>query len=330
VVELKVTDLLHRLRLFFPGLLLVVAGFVAGALFQRSIGAGTLLRAIGAGEVRSRAVETSAVESSSIGLPAEFVGKLSLIILAGQSNMSGRGDLVAAQQTHPRIFMFGNDYRWKPAREPVDDPEGQVDKVSEDAGSEAAGFGPGFSFALAVTAQRPDRAIGLVPCAKGDTTIHEWRRNLHDSTLYGSCLKRVRAASLAGEVSGLLFFQGEADALDPIQYPYRTLAPAEYATRFSAVVQDLRRDLGLPALPVVFAQIGTHTSPYAFTHWELIRQQQRAVRLPCSAMVTTGDLPLRDVVHFTTESYRMIGQRFAAAYLRLIDSPDCRHARPAA
>jgi hypothetical protein len=81
--------------------------------------------------------------------------------------------------------------------------------------------------------------------------------------------------------------------------------------------------LTLSRLPVVFAQIGTQTAPLAFTQWEIIREQQRAVRLSCASMIATDDLPLRDAVHFTTASYRIIGRRFAAAYLNLIDSPDC-------
>jgi hypothetical protein len=35
-------------------------------------------------------------------------------------------------------------------------------------------------------------------------------------------------------------------------------------------------------------------------------------------MITTDDLALRDVVHFTSESYQTIGKRFAEAYVNLI------------
>ena len=159
--------------------------------------------------------------------------------------------------------------------------------------------------------------IGLIPCAKSDTTIAAWQRSLSDATLYGSCLKRIRAASLEGEVAAVLFFQGEADAFDPKLFPERALSPAEYTRKFSAVVDDLRTDLLSPRLPVIFAQIGTQHVPTIFSQWEIIREQQRAVRLPCSAMITTDDQPLRDGLHFTTASYRVIGERFAAAYLKV-------------
>lgn len=35
-------------------------------------------------------------------------------------------------ETNPQIYLFGNDYLWKLAKELVDDPTNQVDKVSED------------------------------------------------------------------------------------------------------------------------------------------------------------------------------------------------------
>jgi hypothetical protein len=249
-------------------------------------------------------------------VPQEHQGKLQLFILAGQSNMSGMGDVPkSGVRTNPRIYVFGNDYHWKLAREPVDNPINQVDVVSED---KSAGFSPAMSFATALLEKHPNMAIGLIPCAKGGSSIYEWRRDLNDNMLYGSCLKRVRAASVMGEVAGVLYFQGEIDAVDPKEHPNRTLLPDRWADEFAVLIGDWRRDLNLPQLPVVFAQIGTNTQPERFKNWEIVKQQQRKVQLPFSAMVTTEDLPLKDYVHFTTESYQTIGQRFAEAYIKLL------------
>lgn len=286
-------------------------GVVAGILFQRSYGVGSLLRAI----VRYQEPVTSASrDARPTGVPDVFHRRLSLFVLAGQSNMSGTGDLPPEQTTHARVFVFGNDYRWRLALEPIDSPVGQVDVVSEDPG---AGVGPGLSFGLALVNERPDMVVGLVSCAKGDSDISQWQRSHQDSTLYGSCLKRIRAASLEGRVAAILFFQGEADAYDPARAPERDLLPDAYAERFSAVVRGFRDDLASPGLPVVFAQIGTQRAPLLFSEWETIREQQRAIDLPCANMIATDDLPLGDTVHFTTAGYRTIGERFAAAYLKV-------------
>jgi hypothetical protein len=217
--------------------------------------------------------------------------------------------------------MFGNDYRWKSAREPVDDAHGQVDLVSEDRD---AGFGPALAFATSVLKRNPELVIGLIPCAKGASSIKEWQRDLSEKTLYGSCLKRVRAATTMGTVAGMLFFQGETDALDPERFSKWSPSASSYSEKFATFLDDLRSDLSLSTMPVVFAQIGTNNAPTDYVNWEILKEQQKSTKLPCSAMITTDDLALADAVRFTTESYRTIGHRYAEAFLQLMSvTNDC-------
>lgn len=149
----------------------------------------------------------------------------------------------------------------------------------------------------------------------------QWRRSLSDNTLYGSCLKRVRAASVMGHIAGILFFQGEAEAIDPAYYQETELFPHEWRDRFELLVNHWRVDLGTPDLPVIFAQIGSNTAPDIFVNWEIVKEQQRSVQIPHCKMITTDDLALKDAVHFTTESYQIIGRRFAEAYINSIQEP---------
>jgi hypothetical protein len=118
-----------------------------------------------------------------------------------------------------------------------------------------------------------------------------------------------------------LFFQGETDAADPVQYPDPPPHPSEWSELFIAFIIDMRNDLNQPDLPVVFAQIGSTWAPEAYPNWDFIMQQQASLQLPGSAMIITSDLPLQDGIHFTTDSYRMIGRRFAEAYLDLVGQP---------
>ena len=282
-------------------------GAILGIALQKRYSVGDVV------ESWSASTTASAVED---GVPEELQGRLSLFILAGQSNMAGRGPVSESDRNgNSRVFVFGNDYRWRIAVEPIDDPHNQVDEVSLDPD---AGPGPGLAFATFLVERHPDVAIGLIPCAKGGSTIYEWRRSLSEDTLYGSCLKRVRAASTMGHVAGLLFFQGEADAMDPELYQETVLLPDEWGGRFETLVNNWRDDLGWPELPVVFAQIGTHAAPDIFVNWAVVQEQQGLVQLPLCEMITTDDLALADIVHFTLESYQMIGRRFAKAYLSLI------------
>lgn len=253
--------------------------------------------------------------TGSIGVDSAHVGRLALFVLAGQSNMSGRGALTSIAPPDPHIYVFGNDYRWQPATEPVDSPTGQVDAVSLDSD---AGVGPARAFADALRAAHPDLLIGLIPCAKGSTIIEEWQRSPDDATLYGSCLKRVRAASPMGRLAGMLFLQGESDAHSGEMYHGVPRRPDTWAAHFTRFVHDFRRDTGKPELPVVFAQIGPHTSPERYVNWEQVQEEQARVALPTAQMITTTDLALQDRVHYDTPSYRTLGRRFAMAMAGLL------------
>ena len=260
---------------------------------------------------------TSEAELSLDPIPSNYQGKLSLFILAGQSNMSGLGQMQPDDQfTHPQMYVFGNDYHWRLAKHPLDSVANQVDLVS--AESKPPGVGPGIAFAEQLLSYDADLVIGLIPCAKGGSAISEWQRNLAEDTLYGSCLKRILAASVMGDVKGVLFFQGEADAITPELFPEVSFYPLQWGRFFNQYVRDLRQDLNQPSLPIVFAQIATTTRADLLPNWEQVKVQQETVDIPLVTMIKTDDLALQDYVHFTSESYEIVGRRFAHAYWRLV------------
>jgi len=290
-------------------------GGLAGAMLQKTIGVGNVLRAIGVPYPTSAPLPVNVLPAE---IPKEYQGEMRLFILAGQSNMVGWAPIPDGEKTDPRIYVFGKDYHWRIADHPIEDAFNQVDMISE---NRIAGFGPALDFALASLDRHPHIVIGLIPCAKNSSGIIQWQRNLSDQSLYGSCLKRVRAASPMGEISGILFFQGETDALDPIQYPDPPPHPSDWSELFTTFIADLRNDLHEPDLPIMFAQIGTNWSPEAFPNWDVVRKQQASIQLPMTTMITTDDLPLLDGLHFTSDSYRIIGNRFAEAYWSLVKQP---------
>ena len=84
-------------------------GVLSGAVLQKYSAFGYRLRAVGVKSIfslMSARVISQPPISAEPGIPGKFSGKLSLVILTGQSNMSGRGDLPPEQSIHPRIFMF--------------------------------------------------------------------------------------------------------------------------------------------------------------------------------------------------------------------------------
>lgn len=262
---------------------------------------------------------------------SELVPPNNLILfpLLGQSNMSGRGLMSAAPASlttpNSSIFVYANDGTWQQAVEPIDSAVGQIDTVSKDSG---AAVGPAMAFALAYLASHPGVNIGLIPCANGGKTIHEWRRQSLTvasnstliplrSNLYGSCYWRIKEAEQSGTVKALLIYEGESDTRDPSVVYYSQ--PFTFADEFERFVTILRADLFDPNLPVLFAQLAT-TTDTSLVWWDLVKDQQEiaANRLGMTAMIKTEDLTLNsDGLHLTTASQIILGQRFADKLLNL-------------
>ena len=293
---------------------LFLAGMMAGMVVQKYLGLGNILRAVGISYPTDEVPHSS--NPAPVDIPRNQQGEMHLFILAGQSNMVGWAPIPEGEKTDPRIYVFGKDYRWRIANHPIEDAVNQVDMVSE---NRIAHFGPAMDFAFASLGRHPDIVIGLIPCSKNSSGIVEWQRDPSDQSLYGSCLKRVRAASPMGKISGILFFQGETDALDPLRNPDPPPHPSDWSELFTSFVTDFRKDLGEPNLPVIFAQLGSTGVSNGFPNWDVVKEQQATVQVTLTAMIETDDLPLLDGIHFTVDSYRLIGMRFANAYWELVE-----------
>lgn len=181
------------------------------------------------------------------------MSRRSVFILAGQSNMSGRGgvkdrrwDGVVPTEClpHPSIFRFSAAGAWDPASEPL---HSDIDI------SKACGVGPAMPFAHALLPFLPPGSeIGLVPCAEGGTAIAEWQRG---SRLYSQLVRRTEEAvgDDGGEIRAVIWFQGESDTLSEE-------AAAAYGSRMENLIEDLRSDLGLPSLS--FIQVRNQIAPW--------------------------------------------------------------------
>ncbi|KAK9109305.1 hypothetical protein Sjap_017365 [Stephania japonica] len=171
----------------------------------------------------------------------------SIFILAGQSNMAGRGGVTADRwdrlvppESHPNpsVLRLSARLTWAEAREPL---HADIDV------NKTCGVGPGLPFANAARALDSTLGkMGLVPCAVGGTTIAEWARG---GRLYDRMVKRAEAAvreSDGGVVRAVLWYQGESDTLSQ--------ADAEsYRGNLEKLFSDFRNDLNSPALPIIQA-----------------------------------------------------------------------------
>ena len=121
-----------------------------------------------------------------------------LYLLAGQSNMAGRGKVEAQdKKEYPRLLMLNKEQRWVPAVSPM-----HFDKS-------IAGVGPGRSFGRVMMEKNPDVVIGLIPCAAGGSAIETWvPGGYHGQTKshpWDDAIKRTRVAMESGVLKGILW-----------------------------------------------------------------------------------------------------------------------------
>ncbi|KAM3342524.1 putative carbohydrate esterase [Capsicum galapagoense] len=238
---------------------------------------------------------------------------LNIFILAGQSNMSGRGGVVnhgqngmvnetwdgvipPECQSNLNILKLNAGFQWVEAQEPLHQ-DIDLGKV--------CGVGPGMSFANSVLKRDPNiEVIGLVPCAIGGTNISEWARG---GVLYNHMIRRTEAALQGGgKLQGLLWYQGESDT--------QSLEDAKlYRFRLKRLFKNVLHDLQSPSLPVIQVALASSLGPYM----EQIRKAQVGINLPNVRTVDAKGLPVgMDYVHITTLAQVQLGQMLADAFLQ--------------
>ncbi|MEO6528998.1 MAG: sialate O-acetylesterase [Gemmatimonadaceae bacterium] len=233
--------------------------------------------------------------------------RMQLFLLAGQSNMAGRGVVDPRENVpHPRVLMLNRALAWVPAVDPV-----HYDKPT-------AAVGPGRGFALTLVARDSTMRIGLVPAAVGGSPISSWEPGALDSATrthpYDDALVRARAAFRDGTLRAILWHQGESDASPTLS--------VRYAPRLRALISRFRTDLGVPELPFLIGQLG-HFDGRPWTEgMRRIDSVHRAIAATTPKVAFVSSEGLRDKgdsLHFDAASARVLGERYAAAYLTLIE-----------
>lgn len=228
-----------------------------------------------------------------------------LFVLAGQSNMAGRGVVTSDDKIpHPRVLMLNQANEWVPAIDPL-----HFDKS-------VAGVGLGRAFGIHIADTSPGVIIGLIPCAVGGSPIDAWRPGVFypptKSHPWDDALRRAKHALQSGTLQGILWHQGESDAT-------RELAPA-YAAKLHDLIGRFRAELRAPDVPFIVGQLGQFAeSPWNEyklqvdkAHRDLPRKVHRTAFVSSAGLAHKGDK-----VHFDAASYRLLGQRYAKAYLEL-------------
>jgi len=226
-----------------------------------------------------------------------------LFILAGQSNMAGRGKVDAAsKELHADVWMLDKSGAWVPAVDPL-----HFDKPP------VVGVGPGRSFAIAYAAAHPGVTVGLIPCAVGGSPIAAWRPGgYHRSTKthpWDDAAERIAPVLSSGVVKGVLWHQGESDAKPDLA--------TMYESELDAVVRRFRKLCAEPALPFIAGQMGQ----FAERPWDEAKRkvgsahESLPTRIEHTGFATASGLAHQgDEVHFDTASARILGRRYFDAF----------------
>jgi hypothetical protein len=250
-------------------------------------------------------IELGGVTITNADLPSKQ--DFHLFLLAGQSNMAGRGKVTAADRyPDPNVLMLDRNAQWVPATDPV-----HFDKS-------VAGVGLGRGFARAYASRHPGVTVGLVPCAVGGSPIDSWKPGgYHEQTQsspYDDALPRIQTAMQNGTFKGILWHQGESDST-----PGRA---QKYKASLAEVLSRFREQFG-EQTPILIGGLAQREVP-AWTdarkrvdrsHRELARE------LPVCAFVESTGLTLKgDNIHFDRDSLLEFGRRYDEALMGIVES----------
>lgn len=253
-------------------------------------------------------------------LPSTGAPTVEVVLMVGQSNMSGRGqgdDPLAGSAASSGLLMWDPaSSQLTPAREPL---------PHQDLGVRPVAAGPGLSFGRAWLARgAPGSRLVLVPAAFGGTGFSDqagsWRvTGAHVSPLTAEAVARANAAMRAARAGGaavrlaaILWHQGETDGGN-------AMPASAYASELVALAGYLRTHIDGASARTPFV-VGQYVPSQIAGSAALaaIADVNRALpaQLPYSACVGSQGLhgnPAPDAIHFNAASQRVMGERYAAA-----------------
>lgn len=245
-----------------------------------------------------------------------------LIVLAGQSNMSGRGTILPEDKIPiPNVYSMNKDGQWIPSVEPTHFER------------KTCGTCLGRTFALKLHEKYPDRIIGIIPCAVGSSPIEAWKPGAvfkhHSGAVhkpYDDAMERIRIAKKSGTVVAILWHQGCSNQQGKRDFE---IAKEDYRKKMIKVIETFRNDVaeGKP-LPFIMGHLRSFRPNLKI---ENVNQAIDEVvkTVPATAAVSAEGLEAKaDKTHYTRESLIIFGERYFQAYEKLLEAENAPRALP--
>ena len=242
--------------------------------------------------------------------PASAVTRV--FLLGGQSNMVGQGSNV--ELTPPYNAPQADVKFWA----------GHWVSLAPGYGNNSSHFGPEVAFGRAIADALPGDDIYLVKYAADGTALYnDWspsggpQYNAFMNTT-GAALANLDNAGVQYEISGMLWMQGESDAVEQ-------QGPA-YEANLRNFIADMRTRFDTPEMPFV---IGRVLSYYGGSngHAAIVRAAQVTVADTTAnvSWIDTDSFSVVDPVsnpgHYGTSGQLDLGNGFAAANMQYIPEP---------
>ncbi|WP_027381447.1 sialate O-acetylesterase [Chryseobacterium daeguense] len=219
-------------------------------------------------------------------------------LLAGQSNMAGRGFLKDVDIIYDEHIKMLRNGRWQTMVEPVN-----FDRPN-------AGIGLSASFAAAWRMKNESEEIGLIPCADGGTSLDDWAI---DGVLFQHAVAQAKLAQKTSKLEAILWHQGENDANEKNAHLY--------SEKFSLIVKAFRTELNDQNLPVIMGGLGDflsegsyaeHFSAYPVVNDALLNFARTTPH--CYFVTASGLTSNPDHIHINSASLRKFGVRYFEAF----------------
>jgi hypothetical protein len=177
-------------------------------------------------------------------------------------------------------------------------------------------FGPEVTFGRAIADASPSVDYAIIKHGENGTALYnDWAPGtgasyaaFRDTVTAG--LAALQAAGYTTEIVGMLWHQGESDAIEGRQ--------ANYQNNLTAFIADVRTRYGA-SLPFLIGEIRRSNGPAFVT----VADAQMAVAAddPNARFVPASDLTFSDIYHFDAPGMITLGKRFAEGFAVLTNGP---------
>lgn len=220
------------------------------------------------------------------------------ILIAGQSNMAGRGFVTEVPAIYNENIQMLRNGRWQMMAEPIN-----YDR-------EVAGVGPSSSFAQTWSMDNPGEKLGIIPSAEGGSSIDEWHPS---GVLARHAISEAKFALESSELIAILWHQGENDSLEK-RYE-------SYQDKLEEVFAHFRTELDMPELPIIIGELPDFLGKNGFgqsaTEFKEINRILHLVaeKDPNTFLVSAEKLVANpDGIHINAISQRKFGLRYYRAF----------------